>query len=186
MQLTTFRQRWVGHPCKTCIETSCPSTPIALPSPHQPLSHLILPLKIKPRLLIRQEQLEPHKEQASRLQMGDGLTIPVVAQLELGFRPVEGQTLLPCCGHLHQELLVGSWIQGAVGLQGTGALHHHIHAGTIAGVGAEHLAGQAAGGLPQAFGQIGWGPRARAWLRQASASSSWPGPARAIKHWARV
>jgi hypothetical protein len=63
--------------------------------------------------------------------------------------------LLPCGGHFHQELLLACGIQGAVDLQGTGANHHHIHAGAIAGIGAEHLAGQAAVGLLEAFGQIG-------------------------------
>jgi hypothetical protein len=58
-----------------------------------------------------------------------------------------------------KSCFLGSWSPGGVGLQRAGAIHHHIHAGTIAGVGPEHLAGQAAVGLPEAFGEIGWGAK---------------------------
>jgi hypothetical protein len=49
---------------------------------HHPPRHRKLPLKIKPRLLLRQQQLDPHKDHAGGLKGSDGLGVGELAELE--------------------------------------------------------------------------------------------------------
>jgi hypothetical protein len=87
-------------------------------TPHHPPRHLVLPPQINPRILPRQQQLDPGVEDAGSLEGGNGAAAAVKAQVEGLLGVVDGQALLGDGGYLRQELLLPIQIQGLIGLQG--------------------------------------------------------------------
>jgi hypothetical protein len=113
-------------------------------SPHHPPGHLVLPGKINPRILPRQQQLDADVEDAGHLQGRDGAAALVVAQVVLLAGVVDRQAFLAhgCC--FRQQLLLPRWIEGLVGLQGTAQVHDRVHARLALGIGAQYASRQLA------------------------------------------
>ena len=65
-----------------------------------PLSHLVLPAEVNPRILPWQQELHTHIEDASRLKARHGGATPVVLKVVFLLRVIESQALLTHRRHL--------------------------------------------------------------------------------------